>query len=548
MSNNNSRKTQYDYNIYKIPIDKVDEFISFLEKRFFSEFHLKQEKIKKACGFSFRLLFCDKDNKNGISWINILSDCSEEELDGNSKIYGAVLICTSKKSCYVISYGNAHFYFTSYCDYDFGMNIAERLLDLSNVKAQQNISQGGKKNKTMVDYLGNANLSYYGSEIPTYVRGKSIDENIWGNNINCGITSVQFKWIMRPLEIGSQLHKIDGILKKPAHTSFPRLLVVDKTANKDKIESLNNELVEAIIQFDDTKQGLINIPSFYFSGTTLIQNNIVGGSISCQHKRYPFEGELSLHVLQDFLKEKEFDLQETIGSIHVSLRLANEQYIPSKPIISYLEFVTGENFCLRMGKWWKFNKNYLDVMRRDVNKVQRCNHIHDNLSQYSPVQLKKYAREKGILKKRGKLEYETYYNMKVSDIIGAELIHPKTTSVGENNDYKYEICDLVVNDELYFVKIGEPSNFTGAIDQAQLTLSKIQSDNNTVRLPSEKVILPKAFHLLLVFKKRKTIVEEWQDIGSLNFYLHLIGLHQELNNTDIKLNVDFVYNTDILKI
>ena len=109
-------KTTYDYNIYKIPIEKSEDFKNFLSERSFEEIELKKELIKESNGFSFELMFCDKDNRKGSPWVKLLSLCSEEDLTQDLKIYGAALICTGNQTCYVVSYGNAHFYLSNYCD------------------------------------------------------------------------------------------------------------------------------------------------------------------------------------------------------------------------------------------------------------------------------------------------------------------------------------------------------------------------------------------------------------------------------------------------
>ena len=110
MHRKTDEKTTYDYNIYKIPVEKSEDFKKFLSERSFDEIELKKDLIQEANGFNFDLMFCDKDNRKGSPWVKLLSSCSEEDLTQDLKIYGAALICTGKESCYVVSYGNAHFY------------------------------------------------------------------------------------------------------------------------------------------------------------------------------------------------------------------------------------------------------------------------------------------------------------------------------------------------------------------------------------------------------------------------------------------------------
>jgi hypothetical protein len=162
----------YDYNIYRIPYEKHDEFIEYLSERSFEDIPLKQSLLDPSSNVSFTLLYCDKENKNGSHWVKLLSSCSEWELVQEAKIYGAALVCKGNDFCYIASYGNAHFYIGRYCDYNFGVSVAERLIDLDSIKSQQNISHGNRLSKTHLDYFRNTPISYSSGEIPTYIKGE----------------------------------------------------------------------------------------------------------------------------------------------------------------------------------------------------------------------------------------------------------------------------------------------------------------------------------------------------------------------------------------
>lgn len=63
MPKRTEEKPTYDYNIYRIDIQKTDEFKEFLIERQFEEIPLKDSMLYEPSGFSFELMFCDKDNK-----------------------------------------------------------------------------------------------------------------------------------------------------------------------------------------------------------------------------------------------------------------------------------------------------------------------------------------------------------------------------------------------------------------------------------------------------------------------------------------------------
>ena len=548
MTKRTEEKPTYDYNIYRIDIQKADEFKGFLMERRFEEIPLKDSMLFEPNGFSFELMFCDKDNKKGSPWVRLLSECSEYDLTQQLKIYGAALICRNTTSCFVVSYGNAHFYLGNYCDYNFGIQIAERLLNLESVKAQQNVSHGGKLSKTHIDYLSGTTLAYRGGEIPTYIKGSTINEKKWGKSINCGI-SAQFKWEEKPLALGKKLTSLEEALNTEATMSLPRLIALDDDNDSDKINELFNLLSKAIDEYDaeTSRFSFINVPSFYLVGTKIIQNDSIKFKLTCDRKHSEYDGELSITAIQNFLFEKNLDIYTSVRNIKLSVEYGNDQWTPYKPLTEYLEFITEDNFCLRNGRWCSFNNSYIEQVFRDVNKVDLINHTDSDWS-FSKEELISYAKDIGIFSNSNLQPYETYYNYKLSNLLNAVLIHPTTMPVdeSENRRYKYEVCDFVADNNMYFVKIGNPSNFAYAVDQASLTLSKIQSGNGKIKLPNDNEISPQEFHLVLVCEGRKTIIEKWSDVYSINFLIHIIDLKQSLNNMNIALIVDFVYDKSII--
>ena len=525
-------KPIYDYNIYKVNVDKVDEFIDFLETRQFYDVALKLSNYESQDKFQYKLMYCDKDNMRGTPWCDLLSECTEEGLFQELKTYGAALICKNEESCYVVSYGNAHFYLSGYCDFDFGINIAERLLNLASVKAQQNVSHGSKVNKQYIDYYNKATLSYRGGEIPTYIKGESVDEEKWGKIINCGV-SVQFKWSEKPLEIGTKLAMIDIVLKTPSKESIPRLIALDNERDSEQIDKLFYSLAKSIDKYNESKSNCtsVSMPSFYILGTKLVQNDFMNYKFICNRKSEKNSGEISISKLKTFIVNKGIDIYTDIRKINVSVEHEINAWTTGKPLIDYLEFVTEDNFCLRNGKWCVFNNSYLEQVFRDVDRVEFKNHTKDNWA-FDKDEIIRYAKTNGIYKDQKNQQYETYYNHKICNMLGGNMIHPQTIEVDNNvsGKYRYEVCDFTVDNCMYFVKIGTTSNFAYAVDQAMLTVSKMQNNGGKILLPSNNMFEPKHFRLLLVCNNRSNIIEKWKDIGSINFLI----LSSVIMNLDMK--------------
>lgn len=454
------------------------------------------------------------------------------------------MICYREDSCFVVSYGNAHFYVSDYCDFNFGVAVAERLIDLDQVRAQQNISHGSKLSKMHMDYLGGTVLSYRSGEIPTYIRGISLDPELWGTTINCG-TSAQFKWEEKPAEIGEKLNLLNEIIKADSSISLPRLTFLDAEEDAEKIESLYRQLAVAIEQYDGAANdgNLINVPSFYMMGTRLIQNDSVRFKLSCNYKSLEFNGELSIAAINEFVRQKEFALQEVIQKINISIEYANDAWTNRKPITEYLEFITEDNFCLRSGKWCSFNIAYLDRIFQEAKRVAFINHSQDEFA-LSKDDVIQFARENGFYDETNSRQpYESFYNQNISQLIGAICLHPQTVPVDPegNGRYRYEVCDFFKDQALYFVKIGKPNDFAYAIDQAMLTLEKCEAGMGSLTLPGDLTVSPTEFRMVLIFEGRANMVEKWEDVFSINFLIHLTELKRRLSSTDISLTIDFVY-------
>ena len=113
-------------------------------------------------------------------------------------------------------------------------------------------------------------MAYRGGEIPTYIKGSTINEDIWGKSINCG-TSAQFKWEEKPLALGKKLTLLEEALNTEANISLPRLIALDDDNDSDKISELFRLLSKAIDEYDaeTSKFSFINVPSFYLVGTKI---------------------------------------------------------------------------------------------------------------------------------------------------------------------------------------------------------------------------------------------------------------------------------------
>jgi len=201
--------------------------------------------------------------------------------------------------------------------------------------------------KAHLDYFRNTPISYGGGEIPTYIKGSSVEPDFWGEVITCG-TSAQFKWEEAPLLISGKLLALDNALKTDCKIKLPRLAPLDEERDSERIDSLYLQLAQSIRDYDPDKTAdYFNVPSFYLLGTKIIQTDFSKYKITCDHKRIEIDGELSLSALKRFLSDENIDVMANIRKINIAVEYSTGQWTPLKPITEYLEFITNDNFCLR---------------------------------------------------------------------------------------------------------------------------------------------------------------------------------------------------------
>lgn len=529
------------YNIYMIQVERVEALKQSLLGNDFKEITLNQELIPQS-DYTISLFFLEKDNSENKSWIHYIFQYATEPVNPNLWIYGAVVLYENDSECFAVSYGNAHFYLDDYCDYNFGTKIAERLIDLEKIKAQQIASHGTRKSKIHTDYLRESILTYRGGEIPTFVKGESINANEWGNSINCGI-SAQFKWGEAPFSLTNKFHKISTILQSDANIALPRLLILDENRNRETIHNLNQRLAEAILTWtNDSNEASLSIPSYFLLGTNFISNNSCRYKIIYNRKGIIISSELSISSLKTCLDEYKIDIMDAIESLKICFESEDGNWTTAKPLQFFIEFVLPDSYCLRQGKWCQFNQEYLEQVFRDVERIEIENHT-DDMWAFSTKELKTYAKQKGMSIPEKNTPYETYYNTFIAEQINGELIHPKDELFEEskNGRYKLELCDFVCDSSMYFVKLGKPQNYVYAVDQALLSIEKLKQTFGEITLPSGKMIYPKEFVLVFI-TDRKTIVHSWRDTFSVLLLIHLAELRNELNSMGISLKVIYSYS------
>lgn len=518
-------------------MDNAPLLIDHLGDRCFEEIFFYDHLFKNIDGIKPRVFFCDKENRKGIPWISMLDKYCSDDLAQDINVYGAVLLFYTPENCFAISYGNAHFYMSKFCDHSFGICVAERLIDLDKVNAQQNISYGTRINKSHMDFRRPLRLSYNSGEFPSFIQGQCNEPEQWGTRIICG-SSVQFKWSEELPQLPKKLDELEKVLNTGPKRKIAQMLRLDETSDCEVIEILNNSLIQNLCSYrEDKMTGTINLPSFFLVGTRIMQSDTDSYRLTCCGKSKDITGGLYLDDIINFWDEYGLIYELALEKTKITTNAAKYQ-----PLLNFLEYVTvynGGNYCFVNGAWHTFNKEYIKNVHDRVNRIPFAQHRNDDFC-YSPLEL---TSQFGVdSQKCSRIEYETLYNQKLSQSIGGTCLHPNTTEFVADAKMRIELCDVYTTKSLYFVKIGDSGKFAEAADQALLTLERIIHDNGNLHVDDSLTLTPSEIRLVLVYTSdKKRELNKISDIKSLKLLVHLSELDDLARQAGINLILDFVY-------
>ncbi|MBP0019925.1 MAG: TIGR04141 family sporadically distributed protein [Cyanobacteria bacterium SBLK] len=475
------------YNLYRIEKNREEDLITKLKSS-----GLKQISEQEKEGFYMKFFFPSKPDEVDIWWVEIYKNFFGSLKPPKNSVYFGVFLISGDKISYAISLGKAHFYLTDFCDPDFGLNLAERIVDKDNIKITNSKYYKSAKSKRITTYRQGNPLIFNSGESVHYIKGKTIDTEMWGSTVNFG-KSVHLNIAIDPLDLPTLIKNIENTLNQPIRTNLPK---VDIIKDKNTIQHLDRILAKAILKIEENRE--ISIEEFTISGIEFIfsENNQYSLYLKGKSQEKVLLTELSIKSLIEFVKSKNIDIEKEINNLKVTVHNEHGRNY-TKPLKFYLDFIEeSERYCLIDGVWHKFNQSYIKFLKEEVDKIELDYDPHFNISS----QIK-----------------EGEFNQSRQDD-GYLNLDTKTKPL--NGYLKIEIADLYKENVLFFVKRGTPKSFGYAIDQSLNTVKILQ--NNSFRLTSKgerKKI--KGICLWLIYNKINEI-EKLSEIKSIIFHMKLV--------------------------
>ncbi|QMT18072.1 TIGR04141 family sporadically distributed protein [Planococcus maritimus] len=444
--------------------------------------------------------------------------------------YGCILV-NIDNTRYIISYGRAHQTIRKISNPDFGLDIAEKILDPNKISIKNSAYINNNKSRSYTQFKENGYLISEIGESNNQVTGKiSVDfENLKLYNFKENLKfSSSIKIVNKEIknqemiEIIGELHYINK--SHETKSPLPRMNIINNQSELKK--KLTKQLMKDIYANEYTK----------FSLQQLIENN--------GNMEFPFsEGLLSVYYLKPYNLEV-YSLEEIIGIVTVnqlndieSIKIKNISAKESINLLNLLDYSTemdGEVYSLYEGKWAKLNHSFITFLENQVQLVNQITQIDESYNLTDEI----LDEGKRIMKSDDKyddVKYDEYpYNIYLEHqrdlmLLDRKSDHKKFSKVEFGDLYDFE------DKKLTHVKIGSNSEFRVCVSQS-LNSSRIYNTDQAI-LVDYDIKEVRVVEMLLLTRLKKIMLENKIDFNrsmSLNLKLELVTWFQyvkQLNYT-----------------
>lgn len=495
------------YNLYKIDNSRrVDMLAGFEQKK------LIKASSKLLSGYNVEFYLSKEQDEQDIWWVDTYSEFipPESRATLKNRSHFAALVVYNDTECYVVSLGKTFFYMRDYCMPDFGIDVAERIVDTSRIDIKNSRHFGGAKVKT-IDTYRKADLDYDIGEAIFFLKAKTIDEQKWGSSVRCG-TSVQFQLDIEPVAFVEKLHEISALLQLPPQISLPRATVVVDPA---MIAKLNNSLIDTLVEIETEEDTVMDFSSLSLLGTEFVFWGNQNLSLKMGHgpEMELREGNEILDLLK-YVRDRGHSLNlDTLNRIKVVVQTDTERRIQYK-VTKIIEFLTEDEeayYFFAEGRWLRFSRSYIQSLKDSINRIPW---EHDSQG-FALTRIEEYRNANPDKK----LVYREYVFNQDKAIQESYQLGDRDLSYWDG--LSVEVSDLIKEGTAYAVKMGKTRTFVDAIDQSLGALRFVQQNNG--RYGAQEVT---EFGLWLL-SENKNPISQLSDFKSLIF---LIRLHDWYRN------------------
>jgi len=524
-----------EFSIYKLTVNKED-FHSLLRGNFMSKIgkteSLEISKmvdgedviINLEADFYFK---STEDNKMDIDWANYWAPFFGDK-DQKQKVvespFGMITL-SLQGHLYAVSLGRAHSYANKVADLNFGLDLAEMLLDEYTIEVKSAKYFKQSKNKSLTQYNRKSIITSEIGESHELVIGKlEVDSKYDDYLVFSYDKKVRFGSAVK-IEVGEykpidfinivmEFHVIYQQEYNNRKLSLPRITFLKNNEdNQPRFADLNRKLISDFLNDES-----VNVSLSYFleDGGEIIIEPVNADKVELVFDRKTHDVEFDLHSIRGVLIETGC---EDITKVSIRPKQEHSKKRQLMELLDYCTVYNGKNYCLYKGKWAIFNDSYINHIEKEITKVNDCCVVVEELNLSNEVLQKGRDYIKAEQEKYDSVNYAEYpYNVFLEKHLSWVLMDRKREHALFNT---VEFADLYDPNrkQLVHVKIGSTPDIRYCIQQSLHSADIYNRHDDVLEVYGVDAVNEVA--MLLVLTSNKVIKEDNTVDFSINKSIYL---------------------------
>jgi hypothetical protein len=475
--------------------------------------------------------------------------------------YGVFLFEMANGTIYAVSYGYASAMLSSYCNYNFGLDLAERLLTnhTVDVESLRYVNINRKKSITVFASEAVSPIEYGSAD--EYVKGR-VKSRIFTDPITKAIIDKLLTLVDEKFEFGTSVKIVDKKNKrKTAIDSIENLgeviSLIDAFLTRSTIEDSTNSSImlpiprlNYINQNDDKNKPLddkllkaienenidVNLDFYSVIGAEIVINDGSCVKMSCSGLPSITYTDISIKDIKAFMFKNTIKSPSDILNSADIIFEDNRRRKLKRCLIADI-IVSDITYILVDGKWATYNETFVKYINKEIKSIDDSKIINlmDHPFSTTDIELAEYYRNKGSSKFKRKYR-EFIYNTWLEDMKGYKRLDTDNYLIKKYPNV--EIADLLSVNEIIHVKIGDPGRFIENIEQSILAATVMHEseskDDLVENKKTEKRIADRfTVSMLLVFKDKTIEDFSFSNINSIKFKASLIEWYKTVMNMQL---------------
>ena len=359
-------------NLFKIPKGQVPDLSVDLEDNGYTP---EADHSDDHCSV---ILYLRKKHTGSQSWLEYYQSLLDKETFsaysedlGSDAISGAFLI-ENDTYAYVVAHGQAHFIVRKYCDKDFGLDLAERIIDPAGLKMKhsQTFTSAGKKDITSYARKRELEDSREYGEAFSYVKCKTVDKKLWGETVDFG-ESVRFSFgkdlSLAPANLYKLTDRIDAILQSPSIVKMPRYR---KVKDRAVLEQLKRELSQRFLDFLTN----VDVDDYWLTGVSFNFANDYRCSLKINRTDLTeILDSLDVSIVREAISSHSDHIGGRYDLIKVVFYDENDNVAFTRRLQDLMQVTitnNGKYYVLYHNEWVEFSESYVSFIEEQVDSIQ----------------------------------------------------------------------------------------------------------------------------------------------------------------------------------